>query len=150
LTQDFPVLLERLPEFVSAHPILVLGFVAVTFALIANEFSRFTRGYRALTPALLTHLINRENALVVDVSPLNDFEKGHIVGSRNVVMSQFDPENKLLAKAQELPIAVVCRNGMVSGQAAKRLVKAGFKRVHWLDGGIGAWQAADLPLARGR
>lgn len=144
------MLLERLPEFVSAHPILVLGFVAVTFALIANEFSRFTRGYRALTPALLTHLINRENALVVDVSPLNDFEKGHIVGSRNVVMSQFDPENKLLAKAQELPIAVVCRNGMVSGQAAKRLVKAGFKRVHWLDGGIGAWQAADLPLARGR
>ena len=144
------MLLERLPEFVSAHPILVLGFVAVTFALIANEFSRFTRGYRALTPALLTHLINRENALVVDVSPLNDFEKSHIVGSRNVVMSQFDPENKLLAKAQELPIAVVCRNGMVSGQAAKRLVKAGFKRVHWLDGGIGAWQAADLPLARGR
>ncbi len=144
------MLLERLPEFVSAHPILVLGFVAVTFALIANEFSRFTRGYRAPTPALLTHLINRENALVVDVSPLNDFEKGHIVGSRNVVMSQFDPENKLLAKAQELPIAVVCRNGMVSAQAAKRLVKAGFKRVHWLDGGIGAWQAADLPLARGR
>ena len=141
--------LERLPEFISAHPILSLGLVAVTFALIANELSRFTRGYRALTPALLTHLINRENALVVDVSPLNDFEKGHIVGSRNVVMSQFDPENKLLAKAQELPIAVVCRNGMVSAQAAKRLVKAGFKRVHWLDGGIGAWQAADLPLARG-
>jgi len=144
------VFLERLPEFISAHPILSLGLVAVTFALIANELSRFTRGYRALTPALLTHLINRENALVVDVSPLNDFEKGHIVGSRNVVMSQFDPENKLLAKAQELPIAVVCRNGMVSAQAAKRLVKAGFKRVHWLDGGIGAWQAADLPLARGR
>ncbi|HPA00601.1 MAG TPA: rhodanese-like domain-containing protein [Chiayiivirga sp.] len=142
--------LELLPEFISAHPILSLGLVAVTFALIANELSRFTRGYRALTPALLTHLINRENALVVDVSPLNDFEKGHIVGSRNVVMSQFDPENKLLAKAQELPIAVVCRNGMVSAQAAKRLVKAGFKRVHWLDGGIGAWQAADLPLARGR
>ena len=119
--------LERLPEFISAHPILSLGLVAVTFALIANELSRFTRSYRALTPALLTHLINRENALVVDVSPLNDFEKGHIVGSRNVVMSQFDPENKLLAKAQELPIAVVCRNGMVSAQAAKRLVKAGFK-----------------------
>ena len=46
--------LERLPEFISAHPILSLGLVAVTFALIANELSRFTRGYRALTPALLT------------------------------------------------------------------------------------------------
>ena len=141
---------ERLPEFFASHPILSLAFIAITLALIANEFSRFTRGYKALTPALLTQLINRENALVVDVSPLNDFEKGHIVGSKNVVMSQFDPENKHLAKAQELPIAVVCRNGMVSGQAAKRLVKAGFQKVHWLDGGIGAWQSADLPLARGR
>ncbi len=142
--------LDRLPEFITNHPILALGLVAVTFALIANEVSRFTRGYKGLTPALLTQLINRENALVVDVSPINDFEKGHIVGSKNVVMSQFDPENKMLAKAQELPIAVVCRNGMISSQAAKRLVKAGFKRVHWLDGGIAAWQSADLPLARGR
>src|SRR5690606_8819996 len=142
--------LERLPDFIGNHPILSLAFVGIAFALIANEIAHLRRGYKSLSPALLTHLINRENALVVDVSPLNDFEKGHIVGSKNVVMSQFDPENKLLAKAQELPIAVVCRNGMVSGQAAKRLVKAGFKRVHWLDGGIGAGQAADLPLARGR
>jgi rhodanese-related sulfurtransferase len=98
----------------------------------------------------LTQLINRENALVVDVSPINDFEKGHIVGSKNVVLSQFDPENKQLAKARELPVALVCRTGMVSAQAAKRLVKAGFPKVYWLDGGIGAWQSADLPLARGR
>ena len=141
---------ERLPEFFASHPILSLAFLASTLALIANEFSRFTRGYNARTPALLTQLINRENALVVDVSPLNDFEKGHIVGSKNVVMSQFDPENKHLAKARELPVALVCRTGMVSAQAAKRLVKAGFQKVHWLDGGIGAWQSADLPLARGR
>lgn len=141
---------ERLPEFFASHPILSLAFIAITLALIANEFSRFTRGYKALTPALLTQLINRENALVVDVSPLSDFEKGHIVGSKNVVMSQFDPENKHLAKARELPVALVCRTGMVSAQAAKRLVKAGFQKVHWLDGGIGAWQSADLPLARGR
>ena len=141
---------ERLPEFFASHPILSLAFIAITLALIANEFSRFTRGYKALTPALLTQLINRENALVVDVSPLNDFEKGHIVGSKNVVMSLFDPENKHLAKARELPVALVCRTGMVSAQAAKRLVKAGFQKVHWLDGGIGAWQSADLPLARGR
>lgn len=141
---------ERLPEFFASHPILCLAFVAITLALIANEFSRFTRGFKALTPALLTQLINRENALVVDVSPLNDFEKGHIVGSKNVVMSQFDPENKHLAKARELPVALVCRTGVVSAQAAKRLVKAGFQKVYWLDGGIGAWQLADLPLARGR
>lgn len=143
-------MLELLPEFIQQHLLLSVALVGITVALIVNELTRFTRGYKALTPALLTHLINRENALVVDVSPINDFEKGHVVGSRNVVMSQFDPENKQLAKARELPVALVCRSGAVSAQAAKRLVKAGFKQVYWLDGGIGAWQSAGLPLARGR
>lgn len=137
-------------SFVQDHLLLSLALVGITAALIVNELSRFTRGYKGLSPALLTQLINRENALVVDVSPINDFEKGHIVGSRSVVMSQFDPENKQLAKVRELPVALVCRNGMTSAQAAKRLVKAGFQKVYWLDGGIASWQAADLPLARGR
>lgn len=141
---------ERLPEFIGAHPILAMGFVAVTLALVMNELSRFTQGFKMVSPAQLTQLINRENALVVDVSPINDFEKGHIVGSKPVAMSQFDPENKLLAKVKELPVAVVCRNGMQSTQAAKRLVKAGFTKVYQLDGGIGAWQSAELPLAKGR
>lgn len=143
-------MLEQLPDFIRDHLILSLAFVGITGALIVNELSRFTRGYKALTPALLTHMINRESALVVDVSSLNDFEKGHIVGSKNVVMSQFDPESKQLVKARELPVALVCRNGTTSSQAAKRLVKAGFQKVYWLDGGVGAWQSADLPLARGR
>ncbi|MFA5683830.1 MAG: rhodanese-like domain-containing protein [Lysobacteraceae bacterium] len=141
---------ERLPEFIANHPILSLAFVGIAVALVFNEVSRFTRGFKAVNPAELTRLINREDALVVDVSPLNDFEKGHIVGSRHVAMSQFDPENKALAKVRELPVAVVCRSGVTSAQAAKRLVKAGFSRVYSLEGGVAAWQQADLPLARGK
>ncbi len=141
---------ERLPEFIGAHPLLGMGFVAVTMALVMNELSRFTQGYKAVSPSQLTQLINRENALVIDVSPLNDYEKGHVVGSKHVAMSQLDPESKLLAKVKELPVAIVCRNGMQSAQAAKRLVKSGFKNVHLLEGGIGAWQGAELPLAKGK
>ena len=79
-----------------------------------------------------------------------DFEKGHIAGARNVLMSQFDPENKELAKVRELPIAVYCKSGTTSSQAAARLVKAGFKHVYWLGGGLAAWRQADLPTARGK
>jgi rhodanese-related sulfurtransferase len=142
--------IERLPEFIGNHPILTLAFVGIGVALIANELSRFTRGYKSLTPAELTRLMNQENALVIDVSPINDFEKGHIVGSKHVAMSQFDPENKILAKVRELPVAVVCRSGMQSGQAAKKLVKAGFTRVYILEGGIASWLQAEMPLARGK
>lgn len=140
----------QITEFISNHPLLSLAFVGIGIALIVNEVSRITRGYKGVTPAELTRLINREDALVVDVSPINDFEKGHIVGAKHVPLSQFDPESKVLAKVKDLPVAVVCRTGVQSDQAAKRLVKAGFKTVYALDGGVAAWQQADLPLAKGK
>jgi len=98
----------------------------------------------------LTDLINRDDALVVDLSATGDFEKGHIAGAKNVPMAQFDPENKLLAKVRDLPVVLVCRSGTVSADAAKRLVKAGFRSVHWFDGGVAAWQQAGLPLVKGK
>jgi rhodanese-related sulfurtransferase len=142
--------IDQLQTFFSNHAGLCLALGAVTILLIGNELTRFTRGYKAIGPAQLTGLINHDNVLVVDVSATGEFEKGHVIGARNVVMSQFDPENKELAKVRELKVAVVCRNGTTSATAAKRLVKAGFKHVYWLDGGIAAWQSADLPLAKGR
>ncbi|RYZ72562.1 MAG: rhodanese-like domain-containing protein [Lysobacteraceae bacterium] len=141
---------EQLQAFASSTPLLSLALVGLTVALIATEIARLFRGYKALRPAELTALVNRENALVVDLSASGDFEKGHIAGSRNVAPSQFDPENKLLAAARALPVVVLCRNGQASAGAAKRLKKAGFEQVYWLDGGVAAWQQADLPLVKGR
>ena len=142
--------LARLPEFIGNHPFLVLGFIGVLLALGYLEFSKLTRGYAALTPAALTQLINREDALVVDVSSIADYEAGHIPGARHVAIGQFDPESKELAKVRDRPVAVVCKNGQVSGQAAKRLRKAGFSRVYWLEGGTKTWIDAHMPLVKGR
>ena len=122
----------------------------LTLAIIGNEIAGLFRGFKGVRPAGLTALINRENALVVDLRPAADFEKGHIPGAKNVQMSQFDPENKKLAAARALPVVLVCKDGQASAGAAKRLRKAGFEQVHVLDGGIGGWQQADLPLVRGR
>ncbi len=129
---------------------LSLALAGLTVAIIVNEVARLFRGYKSLRPGELTSLINRDNALVVDLSATGDFEKGHIPGSRNVTLSQFDPENKILGAAKSLPVVMVCRSGQSSGGAAKRLKKAGFENVYLLEGGIAAWQAADLPLVKGR
>lgn len=142
--------LHRLPEFMSAHPILSVAFVGILIAVIANEATRFGRGFKELTPAQLTQLINRDSALLIDVSPQADYEKGHIPTAKHVAMAQFDPEHKDLAKVKEMPVAVVCRAGQTSAQAASRLVKAGFKKVSILGGGVASWKAADLPLAKGK
>ena len=142
--------LQHFPEYFSHHMMLVMLIVVLVLVLAGNEGARLFRRYREVTPAGLTLLINRESPLIVDLSSIQDFDKGHIPGARHVNMSQFDPENKDLAKAKELPVAVYCKNGQSSSQAAGRLVKAGFKHVYWLGGGLAAWKQADLPTTRGK
>jgi rhodanese-related sulfurtransferase len=141
---------EELWAFAGRQPVYSIALVGLTIAIIGNEISRLFRGYKSLAPAQVTALINQENALVVDLRPYADFQKGHIAGSRNVLMGQFDPESKQLAPAKALPIVLVCQSGITVVGAAKRLKKAGFERVHILEGGISAWQQAELPLVKGK
>ena len=140
----------ELAAFAGRNPLLSAAFAGLTLALLWTEAMRLWRGGQRLAPAALTALVNREDALVLDLRAAGDFEKGHIPGAKNVQMSQFDPENRALAAAKSLPVVLVCKTGQTAGGAAKRLGKAGFEKVFVLDGGIGAWQQAGLPLAKGR
>ena len=141
---------EELLAFAGRNLVYVIAIVVLTVAIIANELSRIFRGYKALRPAEVTRLINQENALVVDLRASTDYQKGHIAGAKNVQMAQFDPESKQLASAKALPIVLVCQTGVTVDGAAKRLKKAGFERIHVLEGGITAWQQAELPLVKGK
>jgi len=142
--------MDRLLEFAQQNPMLSLVLAGLTLALVVTEVMRLFRGFKGVSPAQLTDLINRENALVVDLRGQGDFEKGHIIGSKHLLPSQVDPESKLLAKAKESPVVLVCAVGMTASATAQKLVKAGFKKVSVLDGGIGAWTGASLPLAKGK
>jgi len=142
--------LHKLPTFVSNNLALCALFVLLLLALIVTQLMTLLRKYKELTPAGLTLLMNRENPLLVDISPRDSFEKGHIPGAKHVLMSQFDPENKDLAKAKSLPVVVICRSGQTAQGAAQRLVKAGFEKVYYLGGGMGAWTQAQLPVVKGK
>lgn len=141
---------EELLAFAGRNPMLSMALVGLTVAIIVTEVRRLFRGYKSLKPAELTHLINAGGAIVVDLSSSSDFEKGHIAGSRNVQPSAFGPEHKLVANAKQSPVVLLCRTGNASETAAKALKKAGFEQVSVLDGGIPAWQQAELPLVKGR
>ena len=142
--------MDRLLDVAQANPILSIALLGLTLAIVYTEIRRLFRGYKALSPAQLTELINREDALVLDLRGQSEFEKGHIIGARHLLPSQVEPEGKLLAKAKEAPVVLVDAAGITASAAAEKLVKAGFKRIGVLDGGIGSWQAAGLPLAKGR
>ena len=141
---------EELQAFLGRNQLLAMALLGITLAILYTELSRLFRGFRGLRPAELTVLMNRESALVVDLQAQADFDRGHIAGAKNVQVSQFDPENRKLAGAKALPVVAVCRTGQASAAAAKRLRKAGFEKVYVLEGGLAAWQQADLPLVKGK
>ncbi|MBW8773690.1 MAG: rhodanese-like domain-containing protein [Stenotrophomonas sp.] len=131
---------EELLAFAGRNPMLSAALVGLTVAIIVTEIRRLFRGFKGIKPAELTQLINAGGTVVVDLSASGDFEKGHIAGSRNAQA----------ANAKQSPVVLVCRSGNASETAAKALKKAGFEKVYVLDGGIPAWQQAELPLVKGR
>ncbi len=141
--------LHKLPGFLGNHLALAALFVILLVAIVVLEVMRLLRKYKELTPAGLTLLINRESPLLIDLSAYADFEKAHVPGAKHVAMSQFDPENKDLAKAKDLPVVLTDKDGRSVDKAAQRLIKAGFTKVHTLGGGVLAWQQAQLPVAKG-
>ncbi|WP_045728751.1 MULTISPECIES: rhodanese-like domain-containing protein [unclassified Xanthomonas] len=141
---------QELLAFAGRNPMLAMALVGLTIALVVTEVARLFRGYKGLRPAELTRLINAGNTVVVDLSASADFEKGHIAGSRSALPSQFGPQHKLVSNAKSQPVVLVCRTGTTADGAAKQLKKAGFEQVYVLDGGIAAWQQAELPLVKGR
>lgn len=142
---------DQLYAFAQSSPLLSIAFVGLTLALVVTEVKHRLSGIAGLSPAQATQAINHEDALVVDVSAAADFAKAHILGSISAPLAELDPEkHKLLSKAKERRIILVCRTGSAAGEAAARLRKAGFSKVSVLDGGIAGWRQAELPLGKGR
>lgn len=142
--------ISELFAFLARNPLPSVLLAGITVALIVTELRRVGGGFRRLNPAQLTALINRNDAMVVDMRAAADFKAGHIPNARNIPAAQLDPEHKQLAQAKQRPVVLVCQSGQSATAAARRLHKAGFDQVHVLEGGLAAWRQADLPVAKGR
>lgn len=102
-------------------------------------------GTESLSPAQATLLINRQDAIVLDVREGKEWEAGHIAGARHVVLSQLDNRLPELGKHKQRPIIVCCASGARSATACTQLKRAGFEKVYNLAGGLPAWSDANLP-----
>ena len=137
--------MEQYVEFVGNHWMLFLALVVI-LGLLAHNLLVGTKG--SLEPLGATELINRKDAVVLDVRPKADFSKGHIIDAINIPMNGFAQQTAILQKYKERPIIISCRSGAQSSQASRQLKKQGFEEVYNLRGGILAWQNANLPLSR--
>jgi rhodanese-related sulfurtransferase len=126
---------------------LLLFVVAfVSGAMLLWPLFRRTAGGPWVSTAEATHLINREDALVVDVRDPGEYGAGHILGAKNVPLSRLGDAD--LVKRKERPVIVYCDAGDRSSKAVAALKKQGLTRVVNLTGGLKAWQQAGLPVEK--
>jgi rhodanese-related sulfurtransferase len=139
--------MSRFVEFVRNN-LLLFAVAIVSGAMLLWPLVRRTMGGPGVSPAQATHLINREDALVVDVREPGEFAAGHVLGAKNLPLARLQAQGTELPKRKERPIIVYCDSGDRAGKATAALKKHGFTRVSSLAGGIGAWQQAGLPVEK--
>ena len=104
-------------------------------------------GTGKLTTTDAVQLINRERAVLIDVSEAAEYAAGHVAGAKSVPLSQIETSNAL-PKNKALPLVVVCATGARAAKGVAALKKLGFENARALAGGLEAWRAANLPVEK--
>jgi len=128
--------------------ILLIALAFVSGAMLLWPLVRRSAGGPWVTTLQATQMINREDALVLDVRPVAEFARGHILGAKNVPLEEIARRAEEFQKHKSRPVIVHCENGNRSGNAVSALRQRGFEKVHNLAGGFAAWQQAGLPVQK--
>ncbi|HEV7575545.1 MAG TPA: rhodanese-like domain-containing protein [Caldimonas sp.] len=104
-------------------------------------------GGAKVSAADAVRLINREKAVLIDISEPAQYAAGHAVGARSVPLAGLETSRDL-PKNKSLPLVVVCPTGTSAPRAVALLKKLGFENTTALAGGLAAWRAANLPTEK--
>ena len=137
--------MEQFFSFLSDHPILVGTFLLLLLLFFRNERAR--AGATVGTQELV-RLVNKENAVVLDVRERNEFMEGHIVDALNIPYASLESRLDEISQHKETPIVIACKMGQHSGAAGTLLRKNGFTNVTRLTGGYAEWRAQNLPVVK--
>lgn len=135
-------------EFVVDNWYLFVALVFILFMLFGNTITLAMSGIKSANVSEAVQLVNHNNAVMVDVCEVNEYQKGHIPGTINIPLSTMSSRFGELEKYKSKPVVMVCRSGQRSGKAGTMLRKQGFENVYNLTGGNLAWQRENLPLEK--
>ena len=137
--------MTRFFEFLANHWVLSGLWLAAAAALLAYLNSKTGT---SLSPNQTVALVNREDGVVLDVRDRKDYEKGHIVDAINIPLAKLSERIVELEKHKDKPVIVVCQHGQTAGEAVKLLQAGGFAKANKMAGGLGEWQAQNLPVVK--
>jgi rhodanese-related sulfurtransferase len=137
--------MEKFLEFVITHWVLASTFAGLLVALFLLEKHR---SGRSVSPQQATLLINREEAVIIDVRDKKDYNDGRIKGSIHIPLASLKDRINELDKHKEKQLVIVDKAGQHSGMAGKQLKAAGFENISRMGGGIAEWKNSSLPLVK--
>lgn len=114
------------------------------------DFARAQADKTQISPVEATLLINREDAVVLDVREQAEYSKGHIPNARSMPLAEIERRGTELDKLRARPVIVCCATGARSGAALEALRKAGVEKLFNLRGGLLEWEKAGQPVTRKR
>jgi rhodanese-related sulfurtransferase len=129
------------------HPWLVWLAAAAAMAVIVYEFRQRALDVSAISPQDVVRLMN-QGAAVLDVRTPDEFASGHLSTARHVPLDKLAETAATLKRYKDRPVVVYCQSGARSSSVIQQLTALGFAKVFNLRGGVAAWRAENLPLAR--
>ncbi|MEM7020595.1 MAG: rhodanese-like domain-containing protein [Pseudomonadota bacterium] len=142
--------MAQIIEFVGNHPFLFLALFTVAGILAWTFMGDLMHGLKKLPPPETVRMMNHEDALVLDIREIGEYEKGHIVNSMNIPSSQLKGRLKRIEKYKKKPVIIHAGTSQQVNEAGDLLKENNFEQLYGLKGGLAAWQEASLPLVTGR
>lgn len=134
--------------FADYNNLALIAIAVVSGGLLAWPQIKGGAGGKRLNTAAATQMINRRNAVVVDIRDAAEFAKGHMPQAKSAPLADLPSRASGLARDKSVPIIVICQTGQRSGKAQAALKEAGYSEVYALEGGMTAWQQAGLPVVK--
>jgi rhodanese-related sulfurtransferase len=125
--------------------VLIVVLVISGALLLWPMISRRNRG---LSAQEATELINRRNAVVIDVRPAAEYTAGHLPQARHLDLADVPGTLAQVAKNKNNPVLLVCQTGQRAPKAEAGFREAGYAEVFTLQGGMAAWQQAGMPVVK--
>ncbi|MCC7113089.1 MAG: rhodanese-like domain-containing protein [Burkholderiales bacterium] len=134
--------------FLEKNWMMALVFVVSGVMLIVPFVTRRMSKARDVGNLEATVLMNKKDAIIVDVRETSEYENGRLPGAVHIPLSQLDARVAEIARQGSRPVIAYCARGNRSRMAASALSKAGFGEIYNLSGGIDAWRSAGLPVEK--
>jgi len=136
-------------QFVVNNWMLVLVAVVSGGMLVWPLIQRRFSPVREIGVQGATQLINRSDALILDLRETQEYEGGRLPRAVHIPLSQLSSRGQELVKFVGRPLIAYCERGNRSRAAASALAKLGFSEIFVLHGGLRAWADAGMPLEKG-